>query len=163
MRTVVVGFSYSKKRFALFSQLIRWWDRTNYSHVYFQFESPKYNVQLIYQASSVMLNYMAKPVFQEKNEIIKEFEIEITDDQYFSLMKSCMLSSGRDYSTLQIIGIVISDILKLKNNPFPSKNEFVCSEWVAMQLVALGYEFEKSLDLVKPSDVYKVLESHEKT
>ncbi len=134
MRTIIVGFSHSTKEFSPFSTAIQWWDGTNYSHVYFQFESSKYDVDMIYQSSSTMLNYMSKEVFLMNNEVRKEFTLELTDDQYSSLMKKCMVSAGLPYAVIQIFGIVLADIFKLK--------------------------FDKDLDLLKPSDIYKVLDEN---
>lgn len=163
MKKIIIGFSHSTKKFALFSKAIQLWDGVPYSHVYFQFESQKYNVEMIYQASSTMLNYMAKPVFLKNNEVIKEFEIQITEQQYDKLMKDCMESAGLEYGVKQVFGIVIADILHLSNNPFSDNEKYICSEWVAEQLEKLGYKFDKELDLVKPSDIYCVLDYENKS
>lgn len=162
MRIIIVGFSHSTKAFSPFSKVIQLWDHTNYSHVYFQFESQKYDVTMIYQSSSTMLNYMSKDVFLMNNEIRKEFPIQVTDEQYSVLMTDCMKSAGLPYAVLQILGIVIADIFKLKKNPFPNAKEYFCSEWVAEELEKLGYKFNKELDLVKPIDVYEVLDGQNK-
>lgn len=158
MRKIIVGFSHSTKKFAPFSIGIRWWDQVPYSHVYFQFESRSYKVNMIYQASSTMLNYMSKDVFLMNNVVVKEFELDITDEQYASLMESCMKSAGLPYGSLQICGIIIADILSLQKNPFPSEDKYVCSEWVGEELEKLGYKFDKDLDLLKPSDIYWLLD-----
>jgi len=157
MRKVVVGFSRSTKSFAPFSKAIKWWDNCDYSHVYFQFESIKYEVDIIYQSSLTMLNYMSKEVFLLHNHIVHEFEVSVTDEQYFILMKNCMKSAGLPYGVAQIIGIFIADTINLNHNPFPDPNKYVCSEWVAEQLELIGYKFDKPLELVKPVDIYKVL------
>lgn len=157
MRKIIVGFSHSTRKFAPFSKAIREWDDTEYSHVYFQFESTKYEVSMVYQASSTMLNYMSKEVFLLHNKVDNEFIIEVTDEQYSQLMKNCMKSAGLPYAKLQIIGIFIADILNLQKNPFPNEDMYVCSEWVAEQLKLLGYKFNKELDLVKPIDVFQVV------
>lgn len=158
MRKIIVGFSSSTKKVAPFSKAIKWWDNCDYSHVYFQFESTKYDVDMIYQSSSTMLNYMSKEVFLLHNHIVHEFEIELTDEQYIVLMTNCMKSAGLAYGVLEIVGIFIADILNLTHNPFSDEEKYVCSEWVAEQLELLEYKFDKELELVKPIDVYMVLD-----
>lgn len=157
MKKIIVGFSRSTKHFSPFSKGIQLWDNCDYSHVYFQFESSKYNVSMIYQASSTMLNYMSKDVFLQHNEVIYEFTLEITDEQYFQIMQNCMKSAGLAYGIKQIFGIIIADIFKLNKNIFSDPEKYVCSEWVAEQIELLDYKFNKSLDLIKPIDVFKVL------
>lgn len=159
MKTIIVGFSHSTKTFSPFSKAIQLWDKTNYSHVYFEFESIKYDVDMVYQASSTMLNYMSKDVFLLNNKVIKEFKLELTDEQYFNLMQSCMKSAGLKYGQLEIVGIVIAEILRLDYNPFADSERYICSEWVGEQLEALGYSFIKDLALLKPSDIYMELEN----
>ncbi len=157
MRKITVGFSYSTKFFSPFSKLIRVWDGTKYSHVYFQFETTKNHINMIYQASSTMLNYMCKEVFVTHNAIVDEFELEIKDEHYDAIMFDCMKSAGLEYSIAQIFGLVLSNILNLKKNPFSDKKRYICSEWVSGELQLLGYRFNKSLDLITPKDIYKVL------
>ena len=113
---------------------------------------------MIYQASSTMLNYMSKPIFLTHNEIIKEFTLELSNEQYFNLMKTCMSHAGLEYGILQVFGIIIAETLSLQENPFADEEKYICSEWVAEQLETLGYKFDKDLDLVKPIDIYDVLE-----
>ena len=158
MKTIIIGFSSSTKKFAPFCTAIKMWDGTEYSHVYFQFKSDKYDVDMIYQASSTMLNYMSKDVFLQHNEIIHEFKLEVTEEQYFKIMQNCMKSAGLEYGVKEIFGIFIADILNLDKNIFADPERYVCSEWVAEQLETLDYKFSKSLDLIKPKDVYKVLQ-----
>lgn len=157
MKKLIVGFSHSTKEFSPFSKLIRMWDRTPYSHVYFQFETTKNKIEIVYQASSVMLNYMSKDVFLTKNAIVSQFELYITEEQYNLIMLNCMKSAGLEYSIKQIFGLLIARAFNLKSNPLSDEKRYVCSEWVAEQLQNIGYRFKKPLDLVTPKDVFKVL------
>jgi hypothetical protein len=158
MKELIIGFSHSTKTFSPFSKAIRLWDGTEYSHVYFQFRSDKYDVDMIYQASSTMLNYMSKDVFLQHNQVVCEIKIFITEEQYFKIMKDCMISAGLEYGVKQIFGIFIADSFNLDQNIFADPEKYVCSEWVAEELEYLGYKFTKPLDLIKPKDVYKALQ-----
>lgn len=161
MRTLTVGFSKSTKKFAPFSWLLKAWDRVPYSHVYFKFENNRNpDIPLIYQASSTMLNFMSVDVFKLHSEVVEEVELQVSDELYNDILRDCMKCSGMPYGLLQVFGTAIAEILNLNRNPLPGKkNEFVCSEWVARQMTKLGYRFHKSLDLVKPIDVYEALKT----
>lgn len=158
MRTLTIGFSHSKG-FKPFSWAIKGWDKTPYSHVYFKFVTKSNpDIPLIYQASKTMLNFMSEQVFLTQNVVCREFEIEVTDEQFAAFLRDCMLNAGKPYGIMQIVGIFIADVFKLKKNPFPNSDKyFVCSEWVAKELEKLGYKWDKPMDLVDPKDVYKVL------
>lgn len=157
MKNIIVGFSSSTKKFSPFSKLIRLWEGTDFSHVYFQFETSRNNVTIIYQASSTMLNYMSKEVFLQHNKVVSEFNLELSNEHYSELMLQCMKSAGLGYSIKQILGLAIAQVFRLKRNPFSDKEKYVCSEWVAEQLELCGFKFSKKLDLVTPKDIYELL------
>ena len=153
MRKLTVGFSSSTKNFAPFCKAIELYQHTNYSHVYFKFETTKNHVIMIYQASSTMLNYMSQGVFLIHNKVIQEFELEIEDAVYDKIMLNCMLSAGLGYSIKQVFGLLIANVLHLKTNPLSDPEKYVCSEWVAEQLEVAGYVFDKPIDLITPKDI----------
>lgn len=159
MRTLVIGFSKSTKRLALFSWALLAWDRVPYSHVYFKFENLRNpDIPLIYQASGNMLNFMSTDVFLQHSKVIEEIKLEVPEELYNDILRECMKCAGLPYGKLQVLGIMIADIFRLARNPFPNqKSEFVCSEWIARQMIKLGYVFYKDLDLVKPVDVNEAL------
>lgn len=161
MRKIKIGFSYSTKKFSPFSKALKLWDNVDYSHVYFEFENGRHpDIPLIYQASSTMLNFMSKEVFLSKNIIVKEFELEIEEEIYNNIMRDCMKSAGKPYGVMQILGIALADIFKLRKNYLANGEKYVCSEWVAIQVQKLGYSFDKELNLLKPIDIYQILERH---
>lgn len=157
MRKFTIGFSHSTKKFAPFSKAIIAWDDVPYSHVYFKFHSNKYEVNLIYQASSAMLNYMGEDVFLGINAVVKEFEIEVTEEQYDVIMKKCIVSAGLEYGLMQVFGLMLDDMFHIGRNVFGNDKQYHCSEWVAEILSTIGYKFSKPFDLVKPKDIYKLL------
>jgi hypothetical protein len=74
-----------------------------------------------------------------------------------------MKSAGLPYGTMQIIGIFLAEIFNMQENAFSDDEKYHCSEWVAEELEKLGYKFDKELDLVKPIDVYWVLDYENKS
>jgi hypothetical protein len=159
MRKIKFGFSYSTKRFAIFSVAIRLWDRTKYSHCYIEFENRRFpHIPLIYQASHDMMNFMTKQVFLQNNHVTHEFELEISEEQHDRLLEHAMRMVGKPYSVRQIFGIVLADIFKLEKNPFTKDEEsFICSEWCGIALEILGFQLKKDRNLLKPKDIFKAL------
>ena len=74
-----------------------------------------------------------------------------------------MKSAGLPYGVMQVFGIIIADSIGLQHNIFADDEKYVCSEWEAERLEDLGYFFDKDLDLIKPSDVYWVLDNEIKS
>lgn len=158
MRKLKFGFSKSKKKLAVYSKAIMWLDDCNFSHCYIEFENTRFNIPLIYQASSTMLNFMSKPIFLERNEVIHEFIFEVVDEIYDEILEDCILNVGKYYGIKQVVGIVIAEILQLNHNPLPGKkDEFVCSEWNARQLKRLGYEIPVEMNLIRPIHIYNII------
>jgi hypothetical protein len=159
MRKVKLGFSYSTSKFAPFAWAIKWWQKTEYSHCYTEFENRRHpELPLIYQASHDMMNFMSKEVFLTNNRIVEEFEIEISDEAYDNLMYKAIKIVGKPYGVKQIIGILIADLFNKKTNPFVTKADtYICSEWCAIVLEELGYVLPKDRNLLTPKDIHKVL------
>lgn len=151
-RKIKIGFSRAKG-FKPFSWLIMWYEKSDFSHVYIRLNT-KWNTQLIYQASGAQVNFMGIKYFESVAQIVEEFELEISEDDYNTLMEFCTYECGAPYSLKQIFGMAIADIFKLKKNPFSSQNRYVCSELV---LRAFSSRFKISndfFDLAKPKDLY---------
>lgn len=127
--TVKIGFSRPKKSKA-FASLIMWAYGTPFSHVYVRFRSESYDRDLIYQASSVMVNFMGLEVFEEDNLIVQEFEIEIPDEKRIPLMQFMIDNAGRPYSLKQVLGlgfVRLCEMVGIKtSNPVHSQ-DYVCS------------------------------------
>lgn len=152
MRTLIVGFSKPKSKFAIFGRLIMLYSRTPYSHCYISFP----DVELISQASKGMVNFMNKDVFLEHNVIVKEFDIPVSDVQFQQVKRYAMKTAGKKYSFLQILGILIADLLRLDRNPLDmNKQTFVCSEYLGQIFKMLSIKINKHISLVTPKDIYE--------
>lgn len=153
--SITVGFSKPKSKFAIFGNLIRVYQGTDYSHTYIKFP----DIQLISQASKGMVNFMAVPVFNEHNSVVKEFSFPTSEVQFIKIKRYAMKTAGKKYSILQVFGIVFADLFKLKKNPFDTDKEtFVCSEYIGEILNILEISVDKDLSLVTPEDIYKIME-----
>lgn len=131
MRRIIVGFSRPKK-WKPFAQLIMAVDGTNYDHVYIKLHSDTYQRDIIYQASGLQVNFMSTSVFTSENIVVKEFYVDVSDENYVKMMQFCIDNAGKPYSVKEILGfgwIKLAKVFgKTVSNPFKiDGNEWVCS------------------------------------
>lgn len=155
MRKITIGFSKSKKKFAVGSVLIRWYMGTPYSHVYLKFDAKSFDRTLVYEAVGKGVRFVGLKNWQHNHEEIASFELNISDDNYKKIMQFCIDNSGSEYGFLQNIGILFSDAFGIKRNPLTSGEN--CSEVIGKILVLEGYKINKDLDLLTPKDIFLIL------
>jgi hypothetical protein len=160
MKTITIGFSKSKKRFAIGSWAIRAFQGTKYSHVYIKFKSDSLQRVLIYEAVGAGLRFIGTKVWESHAEEVVSFSIDIDQENYLTLMRYCVDNAGTEYGFTQNIGIAICELLRLKNNPFKKGKN--CSEVVGEMLKLEGFSFVKETNLLTPKDIYEVLDGKNK-
>ena len=159
MKTVRVGFSTHSSSF---SWLIRSVTKSQVSHTYLRIPIPEYNTDMVFQASGLTVNYCNGPLFDKKNTVIEEYDVEISDEQWAIGEKFRVTEAGKSYSMKQIVGFltVLSarQILdKNISNPFSNGNHsYVCVEVVA---VCLGLEHGENMT---PEDLRRWCEKNTK-
>lgn len=157
MRKIRIGFSRPlKKKFPIFSWLIRLYEGTPYSHVYIRWET-KYGLDICYHAASLFLHFLSDGCFKKEIEVVEEFSFDISDSQFDEFMKFCLETCGQDYGLLEVFGIPLMDLLKLSHNPFGkgTDKEF-CAELVVRALGKMsvsGLPFDA--DRVRLKEVYQ--------
>lgn len=166
-RKIIVGFSKPQNRpLPIFSWIIRAVDNTEYSHVYLKIKSESLDEMLLYEAANGYVNFRSLELWNQKNAVVAEFEVDITDEQLKILLKWCIKNSGKPYSVKQLVGIGWNYVRKAFN--YPPKNIFkneedgmVCSEVLARILsVVYGIDTGIDFDLVDPRDIYEILSSY---
>jgi hypothetical protein len=135
MRKIVVGFSRPRKT-KLLSTIIMAVEQTNYSHVYVRLYSATYDRVMIYQASGLQVNFVGLTHFLEHNQIVDEFEFEITEEAYKKMMQFAIDQAGVAYGMKQLIGMAIRKFgrwsgLGFKNPWADGHATYVCSELAA--------------------------------
>jgi len=160
MKTIIVGFSKSKKKFPIASWLIRLYQQTPFSHTYIRIRKMhQYPTDTILHASEGKVQYMSEQNFNKRHQPILEVVVPVTEEQYEDAKLLMHNISGDDYSILQNVGILLVDMLKLINinisNPF--QKGWNCSEFVATLLKETGILEFKNLkpNTVTPKDIYK--------
>ena len=163
MKKITIGFSRSSGKLPIFSWLIMLFQRTNYSHAYMKFNSDNIDRTIVFQASGLKVNFIGLELFKTKEIIVKEFEIEISDESFNNIMKYAVDRAGQPYSLLQIINTAIYMICR--KSPFD--NQIIgwdCSKLMADMLEKeLGYNITEDLDVISPKDLHDYLENYGKT
>lgn len=133
MKTIRVGFSTHP---GAFSWLIRAVTASTVSHTYLRIPIPEHGTSMIFQASGLTVNYCATDVFDYKNTIIEEYDVEISDEQYEYGELFRVTEAGKPYSMKQIVGflaVLSARQILDKNIPNPLSNgnhSYVCVEVV---------------------------------
>ena len=155
MKKIYIGLS-SPHKFMPGAALIQMWMRTNYSHAYVRFESASLGMSSIYQASHGMVHFIEFENFKSSNNVIKEYEIVLSDEDYIDTLRECMKLAGQKYGYAELGKILTYDIantfgLKLD---FKDGKGYICSELVG-KLCAdrLWIQFSKPKYLLTPKDI----------
>jgi hypothetical protein len=159
---LIVGFSRPKKK-KILSSLIMAVEQTNYSHVYVKFYSKTYDRYLIYQASGTQVNFVGSCLFDNKNEVVQEFNISVDSSSFKEMITFCIDNAGVAYGVKQLAGIAIVKFGKFigKNlsNPWrDNKQTYVCSELVGYILKDYAnIHVDLKMDDLSPKDIHNIL------
>ena len=160
-KQLIIGFSKSKKKFAIGSLLIRLYQMTPYSHCYIKVQSHAFPTPTIIHASEGKILRMSGTQFDKRHEIVEEFCLELNDTDYKEVTQLMHEISGDDYSIMQNIGIVLLDVARFfgirMRNPWISG--WNCSEFV-MEMIKRYYPCKfKNIDpnTVTPKEIYAIM------
>lgn len=163
MKKINIVFTKSKKKFAIFSKLIMWWTKKPYSHVARKGKLPFVDKAHYYHAAEGNVHYAYEDFFLERNEIVKEYEIEVPVEIYRELVKASWEETGNYYGFLQNLGILVVDILQKigikATNPF--KKYINCSELMYTTVFKkLVRELNYRKDTIKPHHIEDIILKH---
>jgi len=132
MKNITVGFSYHPG--SPLSWLIRVITKSKVSHVFAVVVVA--GDPLVYQASGLNVNYTALPVFLEKNKVVEQYNIEISEEQYAKARKIRVSQVGKPYSLMQLVGFLWVLGMrkfgrKVRNPLSDGKQSYVCVEIIA--------------------------------
>ena len=145
MREVKVILSSPIKKY-FGSELIKFWQKSNYSHVLFSWIDNQ-DRELVIHASHGNVHMMLMSNFLKENMIVESKSIQYSDTEYNILRDFCYDRLGTPYGTFDLLHIAIHDIFKnLGINIIPENDRgYICSE-----LVSTGLLLSKNMDLIKP-------------
>lgn len=151
---IIIGVSRNN---LIGSKAIRWWIDADYSHCYVRWNLKTQERDIIYQASRGMVHFQAIENFIKDNEIVKEIELELTDDQFKKFSAKCIDLAGIPYSKLELLQILICDITN-GYFKFADQHGYICSELLGDLLNNLDIVFNKPKYLLNPKDIINSLE-----
>lgn len=150
------------KTLPLFSYIIRAVERTPYSHVRLRWVN-SVGVPVVYESTAASCRFLGPEAQQQfQAEALKRYILELNREQYRELVKVCMEKAGTDYGYLQLIGILIARVFRLKSNPLShGRDKQVCSELVAEIIKrVLKLDTGKDLDIIGPRDIDRFLQEN---
>ena len=158
-----IGFSKSTLSMPIFSWIIRIYQWTKFSHTYIIFDTTKYlNDSTVFQSSKGMVNAMSYSFFKGENKPLDEFEFEVSDEVYKTILNELHANMGVKYGMMQNLGILYVDIMRLfgKKVSNPWKKGYNCSELVYMHVLSHIYaDLNEDPNLITPKDVYNIVKS----
>lgn len=154
---IIIGAS---RNYLIGSRVIQWWMRTNYSHIYVRWYLSSQEREIVYQASHGMVHFCSLENFTKDNTVVKEFILEITDEQFKKFSQKSIDLAGEKYSKLELLQIFLTDLSYGKLS-FKDQNGYICSELVCELLEDIGIVFKKPKYMMKPIDIVYALEQYE--
>lgn len=154
---IYIGFSKPNK-FKPFAWLIQKVENRDYDHVYIRLIEPITNSDIIFQASSTMVNLYNPYLFFNNNVTIKEYEIDITVCQYKVLWIYIVKNLGIPYSLIEDFGILLMKIFNLKNQPFNrGQSAEFCSKLGANVCNILNISMPENVSNIDPTLLDQIL------
>lgn len=154
---IYIGFSKPKSKFVPFAWLIQWVESRPYDHCYIRFQEPSGD-WMIYQASKEMVNLYNTTIWNQTNQPVKEYELEITSEQAANLWKFIKQNLGLPYSLLEDFGILVMKILHLKKNPFNQDGAAAfCSQEAAQVCELLNIPLPEDSSAIDPTAMDSIL------
>lgn len=164
-KEIIIGFSKPRAKWKKpISQLIRFFEKSGYSHVYIKLVNKRLKNNFYYHASGMKINFMNESLFKQKNESIKEYKFTISEAKFYKTLDFAIGKVGQPYSFSQLLGFLIVKICglfgKKITNPFGKKG-YVCTELVAEILSDVyGKKILKDINLIGLKDIKNLIESY---
>lgn len=164
MNIIYVGFS-KPKSWKIFAQLIMFGYGIPYDHVYIRYFSKEMNNWMIFQASKTNVNMMSQATLEQDNFIVKEFEVQLTNENMAAMQEFASSSLGRPYGIKECFGLawvrVCALFGKVVSNPFKfTGSTYVCSElagYVCEQFAGMDVDIDPAN--INPKEMYDYLSS----
>ena len=149
MKTITIGFSHSTN---IFSKLIMLATKSKISHTYIRLDD-----KTVYQASGLKVNEQTYEYFLTYETVIKEVQIQVSEEQFAAGEKFRIESLGKPYSIKEVIGfgwvLFMKSLGKKVANPLKDgKTAYVCSK-----LVCVYASIDDNAENLSPEDVCELL------
>jgi hypothetical protein len=150
---LVIGFSKPKSKWAIGSLLIRFIEKSDFSHAFLRWHSNGINRDMVYQASRGMVHFIAGHRFDDSVATVKEYLLTLDDSQYKQVVQKCVDLAGIKYGTLALFGMGFERLTGIRNPFRDADRTFVCSELVGEVLKVLGFNIDIDLEVAGPKEL----------
>jgi hypothetical protein len=139
----------------IISNLIMKVQGSKYSHVRVKWTSSS-GITLVYEASRSSVKFVG-PISQNKHpvEVVRSYRIAVDPVEFRSLIDVCITYADVSYGSLQLIGMGLTRLLKLKKNPFGDDIKTqVCSELVSNILEKVkNWKHDMDMEVAGPKEL----------
>lgn len=162
MDSIIIGFSHPKAWFSPFAWLICWCTKSKFSHTYIQYYNSYADRYEIFQASGLLVNFVGKTLFDTKENVDIQFEIQINTETKQRTVQFAIDNVGLPYGLGQVGGFAWVLFMRLfgrkVKNPWAKNSSFFCSELVSTILEEI-IQPEDNIDpsTMSPQDLYEYL------
>lgn len=153
-----VGFSRAQDWYKVGSKAIEIAEKRPYSHAFVRYIDPFTQRDMVAQASHGMVNQLSFIRFIETNTVVKEYEFDITPEQFRTLLSSIEDNLGTPYGKLELLWIAVKKLFHVQVNIHDHDDSFICSEFVARILQILNILSPENVDFLTPSDLDALLQ-----
>jgi len=156
---IYIGAS-TKKKFALFSYLVRWYSSKPYSHIYTRYQDPFTKQDIISESSHGEAHKILIDKWYLDNRIIEEYEIQCSEELFRAVLIRINQRLQAYYSFKNIIGVLIYDIglHRLAEYFRDGEEGTICSESASFTLSLFGITFNRPTDFVRPDHIINKLD-----
>ncbi len=156
-----IKIAFSKPlNFKLGAEAISWWMGEEYSHVLLVFEYAD-SKPAVFHAAHGMVHFKSLTNFLKDNTIVKEYSIQLSDEQQSLFFDDCMELAGEKYSVkelAQILAVDLAFMIFRKDIGSQEMCGYICSELVGKFCIEkMNIKFDKPTYLLKPNDIDKAL------
>jgi hypothetical protein len=155
MRKITIGLS-TPRAFIVTSKLIRMVSDTPYSHVFIKMNAtPTSNLNFpkVFQASHGDVNAIKYGNFATTNHIVREYDIEVSDEDYYRIANYLWEQLGKKYGFMQLLSIYTG--IKFADN---GEDKFICTELAAMVLESIGVVIDGDKDFLGLKAIKNILD-----
>ena len=108
-----------------------------------------------------MVHYQSLENFTKKNEIVEEFTLELSTEQFAKFSSKCIDLAGERYSKLELFQILLRDLSNDRLN-LDDQPGYICSELMAELLEDLGLVLPKPKHVMNPKDIVDLLRENQR-
>lgn len=163
MKKVYIIFT-APRRPSILSFLVRFWQKTKYSHIAFYFPAGDYIEHgLIAEADNAYVRVCLSDNFFKETKVVKCYKLLISEESRRMMFNTAVKYMGFKYAMWENLGIVIAKILGRKTNPFGSSlDRLKCSEFVyyVFKETDKNFQSHKDIDLLDVKDIELLLEKY---